>query len=91
MWATIASALGALGPWALAVGSWLGVGWLVVDGRLVPLRRHRELIALYEKRAEQDAAALTESRRQVGELLEHSRFAAQTWEALRREAEEAGR
>lgn len=89
MWTTIAGALGAVGPWALAIGTWMAVGWMVADGRLVPERRHRELIALYEKRAEQDAAALTESRRQVGELLEHSRFAAQTWEALKREAEGA--
>lgn len=87
MWATIAGALGAAGPWALAIGTWAGVAWLVVDRRVVPRSHHRELIELYEKRAMQDAATITELRAQVGELLEHSRLAVQTWEALKREAE----
>lgn len=91
MWATIASVVGSAGPWALAIGTWAGVAWLVVDRRVVPRSHHRELIELYEKRAAQDAATITELRSQVGELLEHSRLAVQTWEALKREAEGAGR
>jgi hypothetical protein len=79
--------LATAGPWALAVATWAGVAWLIIDRRVVPRSHHRELIELYEKRATQDAATITELRAQVGELLEHSRLAVQTWEALKREAE----
>lgn len=89
MWSAVGGALLAAGPWAIAVGSWGFVAWLVVSGKFIPQARHREVIALYEKMAERDAAALAARDAQVAELMSHSRLAAQTWESLRREAEAA--
>lgn len=89
MWSAVGGSLLAAGPWALALGSWGFVAWLVVSGKFIPLARHREVIELYEKQASRDAAALAARDAQVAELLAHSRLAAQTWESLRREAEAA--
>jgi hypothetical protein len=89
MVSTVAGALAGAGPWALAVGSWAFIAWLVVSGRVVPRARHEEVIAYYRQAAERDAASLAARDAQVTELLSHSRLAAQAWDSLKREAEAA--
>lgn len=82
----VAAVLAAAGPWALAIGIIAAAGWLIAAGKLIPEARHRELIALYEKRAEQDERTINAQAAQIAELRDTTRLAAQTWEALRQEA-----
>jgi hypothetical protein len=89
MVSAVAGVLAGAGPWALAVGSWAFIAWLVVSGRVVPRARHQEVIDYYRQAAERDAAAISTRDAQVTELLSHSRLAAQAWDSLKREAESA--
>lgn len=84
--AQVGAVLEAAGPWALAIGLVLAAGWLIAAGKLIPEPRHRELIALYEKRAEQDERTINAQAAQIAELRDTTRLAAQTFEALRQEA-----
>lgn len=80
----LAEVLRGAGPWALAVGIALYAAWLFgVSGRVISRDRHREIIELYQKQAERDQETIKALNAQVSELMEHSRLAVQTWQAIR--------